>query len=844
MRYGLEILDVERPGRYEGIEAGATIKDWAETPLRIALLFPDVYEIGMSHLGLPILYRALNSMEGVVAERAYAPWRDMEAHLRRKGLPVLSRETSRPLSDFDLLGFTLQYELSITNVLSMLELGGVSLLAKDRAEKEPLVIGGGPVAANPEPYADFFDAFFIGEGEEGVKEIAAALLEAKKRGDSRAQKLEALGKVEGVYLPSQNIPLFEGEKFSGFSKSRKAKRRIVADLDKSAPPPKPILPFGISVHDRLSVEVARGCTRGCRFCQAGFLYRPVRERSAKAILSSVTEGLCTGGHEEVGLLSLSTGDYSSIGPLLVSLMEEHKKDKVSVSLPSLRVDSFDGRLLTEVAKVRKTGFTLAPEAGSQTLRDRINKHFTDDEILASVEKVFAAGWKGVKLYFMVGLPFETPEDREAIVSLAQKISRAAPPKARVTVSVSNFVPKPHTPFQWARQLGEEELIQIQRGLLDSFARLKKVDFKRHDPAVSVLEGVMARGDRRIGKAILRAYELGARMDGWSSEFKKDIWAQAFAESGLETVYFLREREAGEPLPWDNVDIGVTKDYFLSELEKAAAGGRTPDCRREDCSMCGVCDFKAITPKNSPPLDYPDAAKDEAPAQDFDEQFAPRLRFRWSKSGPASFLSHLDAASALLRAMRASGVQILYSHGFNPHPKLRLGPALSLGTESLAELGEIKVKEIPPLAKTVEEINSRLPEGLKIDLMWVVDSASGGLPSGSTLEEYSLWPSEEAQAAAGKKGGWEKVFADFIALPSFALVKKRVGKPDRSLEAMDFVKGLWLRPDGSLGFLMRRSPDGGMVAPELLLNSLLGLGDEHRALKRILKIKMDIPREEK
>jgi radical SAM family uncharacterized protein/radical SAM-linked protein len=845
MRYGLELLDVEKPGRYEGIEAGAEIRDWDGARLRVALLFPDVYEIGMSHLGIPILYRILNSMEGVLAERAYAPWMDMEAFLRREKLPLITRESGRPLRDFDLLGFTLQYELSITNVLSMLELGGVPLTAAERGESDPIVIGGGPVAANPEVFADFFDALFIGDGEEGVKEIASALLAAKAAGLDRAGRLKALGKVEGVYLPSKVVPLFDGEKFGGFSSGKTVKRRIVADLGKNAPVPKPIVPFGSSVHDRMALEVARGCTRGCRFCQAGFLYRPVREREAASILGAACEGLSATGFEEVSLLSLSTGDYSSIGPLLVNLMENHSKERVSVSLPSLRVDSFDERLLTEVSRVRKTGFTLAPEAGSQTLRDRINKHFTDEEIISSVEKIFRAGWKGVKLYFMIGLPFETEEDRLAIVTLAEKIARFAPPgKSRVTISVSNFVPKPHTPFQWAAQMDKEEVERIHRELQKALSRNKKIDFKRHDAATSALEGVIARGDRRVGKAIIGAYRLGCRMDGWSSEVRPALWEQAFREAGIDPAWYLRQRSTAEHLPWELVDTGVTADFLLGELAKAESGERTPDCRKEECSLCGVCDHKVLRPRDSAPLSYPEkAAEPSLPAEESDQSNAPKIRFRYSKTGPAALLSHLDASSSLQRAFRAAGVDILYSQGFNPQPRLRLGPALSLGTESFCELGELKVGAVPELEEAQKKVNSCLPEGLRIEIMWVMEPLSAGLPSGSTLEEYMLEPSEKAQSAAAAQGGWEEIFRRFWEKDSFLVIKRRVGKPDRVMESRDYVRGLWVRPDGALGFLMKRSGDGGLVAPELLFHALADLPEGDRALKRVLKIRMEIPREE-
>ncbi|GAB6062224.1 TIGR03960 family B12-binding radical SAM protein [Deferrisoma palaeochoriense] len=831
MRYGRALLEVEKPGRYEGLEVGAVVQDWAAARVRVALCFPDVYEIGMSHAGLPVLYHALNRAEGVLAERAYAPWKDMEALLRRRGWPLVTRESGRPLREFDLVGFTLPYELSITNVLLMLDLGGIPLRAADRTEGDPLVVAGGPVAANPEPFAPFFDAVFVGDGEEAVVEMARVLEAA---GPDRAARLEALGRVEGVYLPARTRPRFEAGRFAGFEPPVRVRRRVLPDLADAPPPERPLVPFIGTVHDRLSVEVCRGCTRGCRFCQAGFYYRPVRERPAGQVLESVGRGLAETGYDEVGLLSLSTGDYSAIGPLLVRLMAEHAPKRTAVSLPSLRVDSLDDRVLEEIRRVRKTGFTLALEAGTDRLRRVINKNITEAEIFGAVHKVFAAGWKGLKLYFMIGLPTETPEDREAIVELVRRVAQAAPKgRGRVGVSLSTFVPKPHTPFQWARQIGIAETEEIQAFFKERLRR-GNVELRWHDARMSLLEGVIARGDRRLADVIEAAYRRGCRMDAWTGEFRWDLWEEAFAEAGLDPEAFLAERDPGAPQPWDVVDLGVDPAFLRGEWERAQRAEPTPDCRDGACQGCGLCDFDEVRPRKSPPAEYPPRA--EPPEETEDLSQVPRVRFRFEKMGPASFLAHLETVGALHRALRAAGVDLVYSRGFHPQPRLVLGPALPLGTESRAELADVKVWTVPPLAETQERLNAHLPEGLRVDALWVLGPDAKGLTGGNTREEYEVVPSAEADAAVRDQGGWPARIEGFWAAAGFPVVKRRKNKADRVLDARRFVEGLWADA-GRVFVRIRRDENGTAVTPEDLLHTLAGLPDGVRACERIVKVRM-------
>jgi radical SAM family uncharacterized protein/radical SAM-linked protein len=831
MRYGTALLEVQKPGRYEGLEAGAVVKDWDAAAVRVALCFPDVYEIGMSHQGLAVLYQQLNREPDLLAERCYAPWMDMEALLRRKGWPLVSRESGRSLAEFDLVGFTLQYELCATNVLLMLELGGVPLRACERGDADPIVVGGGPVVANPEPLADFFDALFIGEAEEGVVEVARALGGA----GSRAERLAALAAVPGVYLPTRVEPRYSDGVFSGFDRDVPAVQgRTLSDLEPFPSPPRPLVPFIATVHERLSVELARGCTRGCRFCQAGFLYRPVRERSPEQVRAAVAGGLAATGFEEVGLLSLSTGDYSCIGPLLVELMDAHSGDTVAVSLPSLRVDSLEERLLEEVGRVRKTGFTVAPEAGTERLRGVINKNITEAEILTAAERIFTAGWKAVKLYFMIGLPTETREDWQGIVDLARKVARLAPPgRHRVTVSISNFVPKPHTPFQWCRQIGIDEIREAQ----DFFRKAltdKKIALKWHDAATSVLEGVFARGDRRLGAVVLRAYRDGCRMDAWSSEFHAERWQAALAAEGLDTESFLRARRSDEPLPWDRVAIGADREYLAAELRRAGEGEATADCRDGNCTGCGRCDFEVLAPRTAGSREYPPRQAPPDPAAlPADPSQAPRLRLRYSKLGAACLLSHLEVAAALHRALRSAGVDLVYSQGFHPHPKLTLGPALPLGTESEAELAEMRVWHVPPLRETQARINASLPQGLRVDAMWRMHSTSRGLSGGGTREEYRVRIAPEVLATLDPQRSLEGLAEGFWSAPECTVVKRRRNKPDRVLDARRFVDGLWVEGEELVVRLMRHA-DGGMLAPEELLRHLAGPEDDRRICERILK----------
>ena len=598
----IDILSsVQKPARYTGGEFGSIIKPAEEVEATIALAFPDVYEVGMSYLGFKILYHLLNKTAGVQAERVYAPWIDMEAKMRERNIPLRTLETEKTLAECDIVGFTLQYELSYTNILNMLDLGNVPVLSADRKDNDPFVIVGGPCVYNPEPLADFFDFAIIGEGEEIMIEVMEAYKAWKKAGKvgGRVGFLNEVVKIQGIYVPSFYETVYNEDgsvaevKVINEAAPAAVEKRVIKDMNTVDFPDAPIVPFNDIVHDRIMLEVFRGCTRGCRFCHAGMVYRPIRERKPEVLKELARKLVDNTGYNEMSLVSLSSADYSCLAPLVHDLIAEFKDERVSVSLPSLRIDSFSVDIAKEVQAVRKSGLTFAPEAGSQKMRDVINKGVTEEDLMNAVAAAFKSGWNSVKLYFMIGLPFETDEDILAIADLAKKVQYkyyeiTGKRGCKVTVSASGFVPKPYTAFQWFAQ-NDIETLRRKQFLLKDALKVKNITFQYHDAKTSIVEAIFARGDRRLGKVLLTAWQKGARFDGWSDCFSYDRWLESMAECGLDKdFYAARTRGENEVFPWEHVQPAVSRKFLWREWEKAQAQELTHDCRRSTCTGCGVC----------------------------------------------------------------------------------------------------------------------------------------------------------------------------------------------------------------------------------------------------------------
>lgn len=761
---------VQKPSRYLGSELNAVHKAPGDYTVRLALAFPDLYDVGLGNLGLHILYAILNQVEGVWAERVYAPAADMEAELRSRGLPMFALESKDSLDQFDGIGFTLQSELTYTNILNLIDLAGLPLRTADRREDDPLTFAGGPAVFNPEPLVPFMDFFVIGDGEDIVTEIATVFREVQGR-DAR---LAALAKIEGVYVPAlYPVDVMEDGAILPSDTAPKIRKRIAKDLNAATFPVEYIVPFTQQVHDRISLEVLRGCTQGCRFCQAGMTTRPVRERTIDNIDQLLERTLESTGYEEVSLVSLSTCDYSHVREMVQQVVKRAAPERIGVSLPSLRLDSFAVELADMVADIRRTGLTFAPEAASPRLRALINKWIPDEELLGMASEAYKRGWDHVKLYFMIGLPTERDDDVEAIADLTLrtvKTGLAFNPKARVHTGVSTFVPKPFTPLQWARQISLEETTQKQKLLLDRFGRNSRVKFGRHPGEETFIEGLISRSDRRIGDLLELAWRKGCKFDAWDEHRNFGLWMESVEELGIDPAYLMRRRRLNERLPWDHIDILIPKKWFQEDWARALVLQHAEDCRHSKCHRCGVIDNErdlcAFMLRNS--IEGRKSEKDfvREPAAHLVEPDQPgqppkriaepdaiqRLVFRVGIRGPARFLAHLETMNAWLRSLRRARAPLSYSEGFHPHPKVAFECARPVGEESLANYMDVTLKERVEPEALLARLRAIVPAGFEVYSVQEVPLKIPSLMSQVAGMEYVFFVPGEREAVEAAVAG--------------------------------------------------------------------------------------------
>ena len=737
----LKTHNISKPSRYIGGELGNIIKAYSTKMVRIALVFPDIYEIGFSNIGLKILYYLINSFPQFIAERAYVPWIDAEVAFKKNNLPLLSYDTYTPLKEFDVIGFSLQYELSYTNILTAMYLAGIPFWQKERDARYPIIIAGGGGAFQPEPIAPFMDLFVIGEGEEVIIELLTKIKEWKEnKSTSRQELLKELAKIQGIYVPSlyrshfNTSGEFIGKEPLENDIPAQINKRVIKDFDSTFSPEQALVPLREVVHNRISVEIFRGCTRGCRFCQAGYIYRPVRERKVSTCLALIDKLILSSGYSEVSLSSLSSSDYSAIEVLLKSLIKLYRSQYISFSLPSLRVDTFVRSLGEEIKQVRKTGITLVPEAGSERLRKVINKNITDEDIFNSLTNIGELGWKKVKLYFMLGLPTEELEDIYQLVDLLKKVIKKGK-KAGIKdfrVSISTFIPKPHTPFQW-EALMEEKDIMLRRDYINkALSNYSNLHMEFHPYHQSWLETIMTRGDERLAEVIERCWQMGARFDSWKDRSNFTLWDKAFLEKKIEPAVYLKNYPTEASLPWDHINSGVTKEFLLKEREKAFKCLATYDCRTGKCNRCGVCEEYSVRPLLYP---QPEIVIKRKESFISNNKVVERIRVRYRKQGEMVFISHLELMELFKRAIRRAAIPISFTEGFSPHPRISPAVPLATGMKGEEEWMDLYLcRKLGPF-ELVHKLQSKLFSSIEITGAWRIPIKSESLMSIITLAYY-------------------------------------------------------------------------------------------------------------